>query len=367
MRTRSYKDFFGQLAARKLSTGYIFAGDEPMFLDTALTALRDALLTHDFTDFTALAQDRNGAIVDETLDQLLTADRTLAPDLKFRLAENEADEAAIMSARQKVESFDYLVYHGKETDIDMVQMTVRTPPLTTNCRLVIVRDFDELRKDGQVRLMQLLAKKIPTCRLVLTTTTPAHDRKLARLLTEHKCADALVSIAPADIPEIDEFIDRWAKRTGIEVTRDARHLLIEMCNDSLSQVHTELNKLRTFLDDAKTITKETVRDLAGHWQEFEVNEFADAVARRDRTSALNLLWHLTEWDEAPVKIVAWLAGRFFRMLAYNYGDARAFSKAELTMALRHLSRIDLRLKQGYREGYYLLENFVITRTARRSQ
>jgi len=34
----------------------------------------------------------------------------------------------------------------------------------------------------------------------------------------------------------------------------------------------------------------------------------------------------------------------------------------VTMALRHLSAIDLKLKRGYPEKFYLLENFVIKRT-----
>jgi len=66
-----------------------------------------------------------------------------------------------------------------------------------------------------------------------------------------------------------------------------------------------------------------------------------------------------------VKIVAWLAGRFLRMLAYGYGDARLWSKPEIATALRHLAAIDMKLKRGFPEKYYLLESFVIRRTPKR--
>lgn len=362
----SFHDFMKQVAARRLASGYLLVGAESLWIEEALTALRDALLTDDFTA-TRSAED-------------------MQESRESRIASPASDDA-----RRAIESFDYTRYQGRESEVDQILMQVRTPPFMARRRLVIVKDFDQYRKEGQQKLLEELNKESPVCRLVLTAG--ALDKTLERLVATCDCPRFLVVIPAADRTEASEFIDRWSRRNRIPVTDDARQLLLEVSAEgasetSLSLLRNELDKLQTFLGESyhqdtkapgneslgqsqttapgsaqqATVSRETVRDLCGRWREYQVGEFVDAVLQRNRRLALNNLRHLDHWNEPPVKIVAWLAGRFLRMLAYGFGEARYWTKPEMTAALRSLAAIDIRLKRGSPEPYYLLESFVLRRT-----
>lgn len=377
---RSYRDFLRQLVARRLAASYLFLGSEGFWVDEALTALRDALLTDDFTNLGNLSREGDTLLVDKIMMQVLgqsvgprrgDGTETIA-DCRSQTAKcktgeglmlvgNETQEARFNDARRAIESFDYTAYQGRETDIDSILMQVRTPPFLARKRLVVVRDFDKYRKGGQERLLEELKKESETCRFVLTAS--GDYWRLEPLIAGHGCSKLVVEIASAGADEIDRFIDRWSEQTRIKVTADARQLLVELSDSALATIRSELEKIRTFLGSGNAVTRETIRDLTGHWREYQVSEFVDAVARRERRVALNTLWRLDEWNEEPVKITGWLAMRFMRMMAHSYGDARFWSKPELVGALRHLALIDMKLKRGYPEKYYLLESFVIRRAA----
>jgi DNA polymerase III delta subunit len=373
---RNYRDFQKELAARKLASGYLFVGPESYLINEAQTALRDALLTDDFTTTANLPQVDNKLLVDQMLMEVLgstppgpksgAAQPVLSGDW-FIIADDEAIAAKLNDARKTVESFDYAGYQGRETDLDQVLMQIRTPPMIVRRRLVVVKDFDKYRKEGQEQLLDELAKAPSSCRLVLTTAS--ENVTMERLINSHGCAKFVVSVPALGLDDAVQFIDRWAKQHQLKVADDAKLLLLETCGDSLGQLKGELDKIRTFIEPERgsnrnsIVTKDMVRDLAGHWREYQISEFVDSVARRNRAQALSNLWRLNDWAEEPVKIVGWLAGRYLRMLAYGYGEAQLWTKQEITLALRHLSRIDLKLKTGYPERYYLIENFVMRRTA----
>jgi DNA polymerase III delta subunit len=353
--SRRYRDFQQQLADHKLAAGYVFAGSESFLVDEALTALRDAQLTDDFVNPGNLPREGDRYLVDSVLAQALPR------DTKFVLAENEEQEAKLADARRTFEAFDYATYQGRDADVDNIVMQISTPPFMAQRRLVVVRDFGKFRKDDQERLLGELKRESPVCRLALTIS--GDDPAAERLVSSQGCGKYVVELPSSDFAELNAMIDRWANAGRFKVTDPARQMLLESTAGSMSQLKVELEKLRTLLDKGSEVTKERVRDLTGIWREYHVSELTDAVAQRNRTAALNSLWRLAEWDESPVMIVGWLAGRFLRMLAYSYGDARLWTRQEIVACLRHLATIDLKLKRGFPEQYYLLESFVMRRTA----
>jgi DNA polymerase III delta subunit len=360
--SRSYRDFQQQLAARKLDAGYIFVGSEGYLIDEALTALRDAQLTDDFTNQDNLPRDGESVIVDSILAQVLaTSHKPRATSHKFVIAETEEQEAKLSDARKVFEAFDYVTYQGREADVDNIVMQVATPPFMARHRLVIVRDFGKFRKDDQERLLAELKKESPICRLALTLAS--EDWTAERLISSKGCGKYVIELPSSDFGELNAMIDRWAAAGKFKVAAGAKQLLLESTAGSLGRLKVELEKLKTLLDRETEVTKERVRDLTGIWREYHVSELVDAVAQRNREAALNSLWRLADWNESPVMIVGWLAGRFMRMLSYGYGDARLWTKQEIVFGLRHLAAIDLKLKRGFPEQYYLLENFVVRRTA----
>ncbi|MEO0108819.1 MAG: DNA polymerase III subunit delta, partial [candidate division WOR-3 bacterium] len=282
-------------------------------------------------------------------------------------AETEEQQRRFLAARREIEAFDYASFLGRESAVSSILLQVRTLPVLAQRRLVTVRGFERLRKDDQTAILGELRREPATCRLVLCSG--ADDWKLEKLIVKEGCGKFIIALPAAALDEVEQFITRWAERHGLQVPEDARVLLQELTGTSLSQLASELNKLGTALASPertatpRKITRELVRDLCGQWRTYQVTELLDAVTQRSRSRALSNLRRLAEWNEEPVRITNALASRFLRMLAYPYGDARHWTRPEIAGALSALARIDLALKRGMQERYYLLENFVIRHIA----
>lgn len=363
---RSYHEFQRQLSAGKLASGYIFIGSEDYLITEALNALRAALITEDFTTLAHLPVEADKVLVNETMFELFCRDPAVAP--RLMPVAGAAQEAKLRTAQQAIEAFDYFSCQGRDVEPEQVLLAIRSAPVLVRRKLIVVRDFDRYRKEAQEQLLTELVKESTACRIVLTAESPGAVTE--RLITDCGAARFVYAANPANPNELLQFIDRWAERAHLKLSADARQMLFETCGDSLGQLRSELEKLQTFLgatgDTPLPVTKELVRNLGGRWREYDINEFVDAVALRNPQQALTSLRHLMDWNEEPVKIVGWLAGRFLRLLSSDSRLTQPWSRAEIVRALRYLARIDLKLKSGYPERYYLLEGFVARTVAPRT-
>ncbi|MEO0107878.1 MAG: DNA polymerase III subunit delta [candidate division WOR-3 bacterium] len=351
-----------RLRGGKLEPAYIILGPESCLAEETIAWLRAALLSDDFTDFTSLPVVDGQLLVDEPLQEAILARRRKEHKVSdghpqgagLRLAQSEAEKGLLDEARRSREAFDLALFQGSLTDVDKVLMALQTPPLVARRRLVVVRQLEEVKREGQRQLLAAMAKEPASCRIVYTATeaTPV----LMRLIAETGCSRYVVEVVTPERAELLEEIRTFCSVRGIQINADAAEWLIESCGPSLTAVRNELAKIATALGPGELLDRRKALELTGFWREYQTSEFVEALMQRNGCSALVGLRRLQEWDEPPVKIVAWLAGRFLRLLGTS---DHLWSQSEIVAALRRLAGIDIRLKRGHPEPYYLLERFVV--------
>ena len=78
-----------------------------------LTALRDALLTDDFTNPANLPHEGKSVLVDPILAEVMASGhQPPATNHQFTVAETEEQEAKLSDARRAAEAFDYVACPG---------------------------------------------------------------------------------------------------------------------------------------------------------------------------------------------------------------------------------------------------------------
>jgi DNA polymerase-3 subunit delta len=253
-----------------------------------------------------------------------------------------------------LEAFDYESVHADELEIPILLQHVRQPPVASKRRLVVVRGIEHLGKSLK-ELFDGLAALPDACAVALTSD---YDPKLQKAIVGAGLGKFVVDLRQPGEAELSALIQRRAKELGISLEPRAVQLLLDVSGDGTTLLLGELEKLATAVDPGESITAEDVRKLAGQSREFELNEYVNLVGRRDSAGALAVLERLQDWGEEPVKITAWLATAFLRLVANQYSGER-WDEKHVRLCLLQLYEINRDIISGHRESFVLLEMFTI--------
>jgi DNA polymerase-3 subunit delta len=254
-----------------------------------------------------------------------------------------------------LEGFDFESVHADELDVTILLQHARQPPVASKRRLVVVRGIDHLGKSPLKELFDGLAVLPDACAVALTCD---YSGPLQKVLAGAGLGKFVVDLRQPGGAELSSLIQRRAKELGISLEPQAVQLLLDVSGDGTTLLMGELEKLATAVDPGDSITAEDVRKLAGQSREFELNEYVGRIGRRDGAGALAVLERLRDWGEEPVKIVAWLATVFLRLVADRYAGEQ-WDEKHARLCLLQLYEINRDIISGHPEPFVLLETFTV--------
>ena len=270
-----------------------------------------------------------------------------------------------------MEAFDSETVDAVDLEVATLLQLVRQPPVASKRRLVIIRRVEQLAKglpksddkpeknppkSGKLKeLLEGLAVLPEACAVALTSD---YEPRVQKAIVAAGLGKFVVDLRQPGEAELSSLIQRRAKELGISLEPKAVQLLLDVSGEGTTLLLGELEKLATAVDPGDSITAEDVRKLAGQSREFELNEYVNMVGRRNSAGALAVLERLRDWGEEPVKITAWLAGAFLRLLAGQYAGERWDGK-HVRRCLLQLYEINRDIISGHPEPFVLLEMFTI--------
>ena len=270
-----------------------------------------------------------------------------------------------------MEAFDSEMVDAVDLEVATLLQLVRQPPVASKRRLVIIRRVEQLAKglsksddqpgkvppkSGKLKeLLEGLAVLPDECAVALTCD---YEPRLQKAIAGAGLGKFVVDLRQPDEAGLSALIHRRAKELGISLEPQAVQLLLDVSGDGTTLLLGELEKLATAVDPGDSITAEDVRKLAGQSREFELNEYVNLVGRRNSAGALAVLERLRDWGEEPVKITAWLAGAFLRLVAGQYAGER-WDEKHIRLCLLQLYEINRDIISGHPEPFVLLEMFTI--------
>lgn len=257
---------------------------------------------------------------DHTFEQLITAfrhanfkplyffygeERFLAEELQTVLRETA------LAPHER--DFNLDIIYGNESDAQTVLALCSAYPVMAERRLVIVRDFENL-KDNQ--LFKSYVERPNTSAVVLLAcgSKPNLSAHPYRALREH-------SVSYECKPLYDRQMPGWVKNrvemSGFAITPEAIRMLIDFVGTNLRAAASEIEKLTTFAAGRETIEADDVVHATGQTREYNVFELQRAIGEGRSADAFRIaermLQQASNAQGEALMIVAVLSSYFSKL------------------------------------------------------
>jgi DNA polymerase-3 subunit delta len=216
--------------------------------------------------------------------------------------------------------------------------------------------------------------------------------KLERVAKFFAAVPQTVEMAPLTAEEALAVSQRLAKQHKLDVAPDLLAELVEMLGNDLARLSSDLEKLALYLGGQRAVTRQDLEVLIPEARQSGVFELTDALARKDRPRALDLVDTLAKTGEYWPLQLSMLARLFRQALAAKEQGARGvpqitrlfqaqgtqmwpararqildvgqkFSRLELERALIALFHADRDLRRDHPSDRIIIEQLVVKMTA----
>jgi len=207
-------------------------------------------------------------------------------------------------------SFNYSEFTLRTSSITEILGSAQTFPFGSQRRLVIAGDLELIPSDSQNDLVAYLSRPFHKAVLVLHAAEMDRRTSFYKALREKACVVEFPALKGA-------ALQRWAaefiRGRKLSISANALKKLVELAGSDLQSIVSEVEKLRLYAGEEKTMPDSVVEDLLLASRQHGIFELTGAIGRRDRRAALQLLANLMESGEAPLGILAMIA-RHYRQL-----------------------------------------------------
>ena len=225
------------------------------------------------------------------------------------------------------------VFDGSKVTLAELMHTCDTVPFLTDRRLVIVeglltrlgaggrgktdrgKEHPAWQKEYLKELTAYLERLPETARLVFVegeSISPSHP-VLKMALADKERGHARQFRLPTS-GKLRRWITDRVERKGGEIEASAAEELAAFVGSDLRLLDQELDKLISYVDRARPITRADVHLLVSYVQQANVFEMVDALGRRDGEQAIKLLHRLLEGGEHPLSLLGMIVRQFRIMI-----------------------------------------------------
>ena len=260
-----------------------------------------------------------------TYDQLETAfkHKNFSP-LYFlygqeRFLMDELQKTLIANALEPGErDFNMDIVYGADVEAGQLLSLCASYPVMAQQRLVIVRDFDQVRDNK--RFAAYANQPNPTAIvLLLCGKKPNLSSHPYRALREKA---AWAELKPLYQNQVHGWIDKRLRLRDVKATPEAIERIADFLGTDLQAIESETEKLLTFCGDRTTITGDDVVAASGQTREFNVFELQRAIGQERYNDALTiterLLQQSTNNRGEALMIVSILTSYFTKLWKLTY-------------------------------------------------
>ena len=246
--------------------------------------------------------------------------------LKRRALEELLDRLVDPAGRD----FDLEQLDADSASAEDILSALASLPLFSDRRVVLLRNAGRLRHPRHRATQERLAAVIPTlgesvCLILIAWAEPEEDSRRKSVVGEKleaaikKAGGEVMNFAPPRKPEdAVPFIVQEARAREKTMAQPVAVLLARRVGQDLNLLAHEVEKLAAYAGDRAAITREDVELLSPRAPDDNVFAWMDAVMAGNRNVAMRRLDDLLESGEAPLKLLAQLAGRLREVWQAKY-------------------------------------------------
>ncbi len=230
-----------------------------------------------------------GYLINQKIKEVMKSSDIHENDLNVTFFDATANEFSIQSL---VDDCNTLPFFG-----DKKIVVVRNP--------VFLSTTKSLGDKESAILQEYLQDPNPSCDLIFCGAITVDKRKKLVKFMQKECR--FFQIDKLSPQEFISYVNSEVNRNNIELTSDAKQLLLDRLPNDLESLHRELEKLSLY--NGK-IDREMVSSLVTRPLDEDVFHLVNAVVQQDMKQALHLWRDLQVLNKDPIYLVALLSGQF---------------------------------------------------------
>lgn len=202
---------------------------------------------------------------------------------------------------------NFVIMEGNSLSLQDIVESVSVFPFVDQFRVVQINNFSIKIKAKEDKLLTYL--KNPMKESVLIFFSPDQTDAMKPYLS-------LVATVDCDKLSTDVLMSTMKskiEKTGAKISKQALEKLILFCNNDMTRISGEVEKLVQFAD-GKEIDEEMVKKLVVEDKEYQVFELAEFIAKNDKFKALDLAETLTKDKKGGFSILTPLYNNYRRAL-----------------------------------------------------
>ncbi|KUK14164.1 MAG: DNA polymerase III, delta subunit, partial [bacterium 42_11] len=196
---------------------------------------------------------------------------------------------------------DISFWDGKEASWSKLYEEGRAVSLFSPRRLIVVRNAEEIEKEGEELFLKYLSYPNPNVFFLLVGESLPSSGAVFKLLFQKKLYAELKKPGGRNL---HRWIEEEVRNRGKRISKDAVLILAERFSEDLEILESEIEKLILYIGDKREITKEDVVEASSTIIEVSPFELLDALFERDGFKFLKSLERSFLMKEPPVKLVA---------------------------------------------------------------
>ena len=183
----------------------------------------------------------------------------------------------------QIKDMNSVTLSGESISAKDIIDAVNIYPFGDNYRLVIVKNFAKVKsKDDKDIIKKYLSSPLSSTVLVFFNTDEIDFFKGMNNLT-------IVDCSKVNDKVISAYIKNNLAKNEIASNEDAIDTLIKYCDNDMTKVTNELEKLIAYVYDTKVLTEDIVKEFVVQSKEYQVYELSQLLAKGDAVKAFDLI------------------------------------------------------------------------------
>jgi DNA polymerase-3 subunit delta len=220
---------------------------------------------------------------------------------------------------------NYHLFYGSESSLTDIFSACLSYPMMGTGKLVVVKEFDQLKIEDKESFLKYLEKPQPTTTLALMAsrwgTTHFH----------HQILQNCISIRCNRLKESEIY--SWAgnrfKNSHIDISEDAVTFLVENVGQNLQRLDLEINKIISYIKPKTTVELSEISEITGFSREVNVFSLQKELAGKKLKAGLYLGMRLLEQGESLAALLPLLFIFFRRMMLVKELLLKKFNRKQI--------------------------------------
>ena len=208
--------------------------------------------------------------------------------------------------------FDKEVLNGKERTVVEIIDSASAFPFGTEKKLIIVKDFDELK--GDKKKFSHFASNPPQFTTIIFTKNGSISNVEAEPYNTFLKKGYLFEANELKGGELASWIVKYAARKSKVISSENAALLVDTVGENRSLIEMQLQKIFAYLGEEREISRETIFNISSALKEFTIFDLQNAIGAGNKTKALETAYNLLEKGKDVLFIVSML-NRYFTAVA----------------------------------------------------